>query len=185
MKAILLGVPGVGKSSIAKGLAGQGWKVVSYGTVMMEAARERYGISHRDEMRKRIHGEAYRKLQEEAADRIGALEGKVVVDTHATVKTPEGFLPGLPQHVIERIRPAVFVVVEAAPGDIAKWREKDGEEREREGNPAEHQLINRYFVAAYSAITGAPVYFVKNEDGRLQEAVVSVLEVLELVRSRQ
>ncbi len=182
MRAVIVGAPGAGKTSVARGLGRFGWKLVTFGTVMFEIAKER-GVKHRDEMRTLIRGEDYKRLQEEAADKIASMEGNVLVDTHCSILKPEGYYPGLPIGVLKKLGPDAIVVVEASREDIEKRREKDRGERTREGDPVEHQKINRYFAVAYSAISGAPVSFVTNEQGKLEETVERVAGILKAVRS--
>jgi adenylate kinase len=178
MKAIIVGIPGTGKTSVAKGLEPHGWKTVTFGTVMFDIAKGKYGLADRDEMRSRIPVEEYKKLQEDAAKKIGGMEGKILVDTHCSILKPEGYYPGLPANILERLKPDAIVVVEARAEDIEKRRKKDEGERTREGNAGEHQEINRYLAAAYSAISGAPVSFVMNEEGKLGQTVERVAAIL-------
>lgn len=182
MKAIIVGVPGTGKTSVAEGLEKHGWRLVSFGTVMFEVAKDRYGLKHRDEMRTKIPAEEYKLVQAEAAARIGAMEGDIVIDTHCSVKKPEGYYPGLPIMVLEKIRPDAFVLVEAKPADIRKRREKDADIRKRPEDPEEHQNVNRYYAAVYSVMSGAPMAFVENKQGKLKETQELVAELLSKVR---
>lgn len=181
MKVIIVGVPGTGKTSVAKGLVDEGWDIVTFGTVLFEIAKEKYGVEDRDQMRSAIPSDDYGPLQQEAARRIGAMEGKVLVDTHCSILKPEGYYPGLPARVLDAIEPDAFVVVEADPADIAKRRAKDAGERNREGDPAEHQLVNRWYAVAYSALSGAPVAFLDNEQGKLKETQRKLREIVKRV----
>jgi adenylate kinase len=98
VRVIVTAVPGSGKTTVLNMVKEKAPDVVvtNLGTVMFEIARERYNIASRDEMRKVIPVEEYRAIQVEAAERIGRMEGKVLVDTHALIKTPVGYYPGLP-----------------------------------------------------------------------------------------
>ena len=178
MKAIIVGIPGTGKTSVAKGLEKLGWTTVTFGTVMFDIAKKKYGLNHRDEMRSQIPVNEYKGLQEEAAERMAQMKGKILIDTHCSILKPEGYYPGLPARVLEKLQPDALVVVEAGAGDIEKHRKKDEGERTRDGNSDEHQTINRYLAAAYSAISGAPVSFVMNEEGKLEETVAKVAGIL-------
>ncbi len=57
--------------------------IVNYGDVMLDIAKRMYGITHRDEMRRRIPVDEYRKVQELAAEEISKMQGDVIIDTHA------------------------------------------------------------------------------------------------------
>ncbi len=177
--AVVVGVPGVGKSSVASAAIEKGWKLVNFGDVMFEIAKEKYGISHRDEMRLKIPPSEYPKLQEEAARKIAAMEGKVILDTHCTVYKPEGYYPGLPMNILQILKPKAFILIEAPPEDIIQRREKDAAVRKRFEDPKEQQELNRYFAAAYCAISGASLAIIKNLQGRLDEARRHFLEILE------
>lgn len=183
MRAIIAGIPGTGKTSVAEGLVSKGWKLVGFGTVMFEIAKKKYGTRARDDMRNEIPVKEYQKLQEEAAKKIGSMEGKIIIDTHCSVLSERGYYPGLPWEVLEKIKPHAIISIEADPDEIRKRREKDVDIRVRVGDPKEHQEINRYFAAAYSAMSRAPVSFIQNKQGKLLETINMVLETLEAVEA--
>ena len=103
----------------------------------------------RDDMRK-LAPETQKDIQREAAVRIAAM-GKVIVDTHCTIKTPKGYLAGLPAWVLEALQPSVIVLVEASDGEIARRRTNDAT-RKRDDDTLEairdHQETNRRFAAS-------------------------------------
>ena len=91
--------------------------VVSFGTLMFEVAKEN-GLKDRDELRKLPVSEQ-RHLQKLTAEKIAACtEEVVIVDTHAFINSPEGYYPGLPEHVLKIINPTNFVSVLAKPEEI-------------------------------------------------------------------
>lgn len=181
MKAIVVGVPGAGKTSVAKGLEGFGWKVVTFGDAMFGIASKKYGVTHRDEMRVKISGDDYKKLQETAADEISKMKGNIVVDTHLSIKKPEGYFPGLPMNVLVKLKPDALIVVEADEKTIKARREKDAAERVRTEDPMEHQEVNRYFGAACAVVAGIPVSFVLNEQGKLDKTVAGIADFLKKI----
>jgi len=183
MRVIIAGIPGTGKTSVAKGLVLNGWTLVGFGTVMFEIAKKKYGTKARDDMRTEIPVKEYRKLQEEAAKKIGKMEGKIIIDTHCSVLSKKGYYPGLPWEVLEKLKPHAIISIEADPKEIKKRRKKDEDIRVRVGDPKEHQEINRYFAAAYSAMSRAPVSFIQNKQGKLSETVDMVLKTLEAVEA--
>lgn len=157
VKLIVVAVPGAGKTTILKRLVEKvsGLRVVNFGDLMLEEAVKRFGITDRDEMRRRIRPRDYRVLQEDAAKRIAEMEGDVVVDTHAAVKTPFGYYPGLPSRVVETIDPDAIVFLEFRPEDILSRRmrdlsaeEKRRREIERVEDVEEHQKVGREMAAA-------------------------------------
>ncbi|RLG02418.1 MAG: adenylate kinase, partial [Thaumarchaeota archaeon] len=111
----------------------------------------------RDEMRKKVKPTDYKILQERAAEEIAKLEGDLIIDTHAAIKTPYGYYPGMPSKVVETLNPDAIVVLEFRPEDILQRRLKDlraaeGQRRirevEAEEEVQEHQDVMREFAAA-------------------------------------
>ena len=170
---VVTGIPGVGKTTVMK-KAAEGMKIefVTFGTVMSEIALEQKLVAHRDEMRK-LSLLQQRDLQIKAAKKI-SLMGTVIVDTHCTIKTPKGYMPGLPEWVLKELKPTSIVVVEADPAEIYGRRTRDTT-RSRDVDSteqiAEHQFVNRAAAMAYAALTGATVKIVYNHDDALDDAV--------------
>lgn len=181
MRVIVCGVAGVGKSTVMSIVAERSnHPIVNFGTVMFEEALERKLVSHRDDMRK-LPMEIQRELQRNAARKIGEMRN-ALIDTHLSIKTPYGYFPGLPSHVLSEIRPHLIVVIEADPKDILNRRGRD-EDRKRDIDAVsvidEQQRINRYFAAAASIISGANLLFVRNEENRAEDAAVEILKAME------
>lgn len=176
---VVTGVPGVGKTSVMEGAAQKkSLKIVNYGTVMFEVARDEGLVADRDEIRK-LQVEQQRTVQEKAAERIYEM-GDVIIDTHCTIKTHGGYYPGLPEWVLKKLQPDRIILVEATPEEILGRRSHDpSRTRDAEGveNIAEHQAINRAAAMAYAMLSGASVKIVFNHDNGLDEAVATVLEV--------
>lgn len=177
---VVTGIPGVGKTTVMqKAAEGMDIKFVTFGTVMIEVAKKLGWANDRDEMRK-LSIEKQKELQIRTADEVSKM-GKVVVDTHCTIKTPHGYMPGLPEWVIKRLNPKAIIVVEADPEEIYRRREKD---RTRKRDPdsvediREHQEVNRAIAMTYSALTGAPVKIIKNHDNAVDVAVKQAEPVL-------
>ena len=81
---------------------------------MTEIAIKDKLVEDRDALRK-LPAETQKKIQAEAAKEIKARSenDNVIVDTHCTINTPAGFLPGLPIWVLEQLQPDQFILVEA------------------------------------------------------------------------
>src|SRR5919197_5046679 len=121
---IITGVPGVGKSTVIDAAQkAKGYKVVVYGTEMFTVAKAKGLVKDRDEMR-RLDPIVQREIQESAAHAIANM-GDVIVDTHCTIKTPKGFLPGIPAWVAQALKPRQVVLVEASPSEIVRRRNND------------------------------------------------------------
>ena len=106
----------------------------------------------------------------------------LVVDTHATVRTPRGYLPGLPTWVLDELEPELILIVETAPNEIIRRRNAD-KSRQRDAQDAtgvqEHQEVNKAICMAYAAHTGATVKILQNPDGKLDEAVAELVATLQ------
>ena len=177
---VVTGIPGVGKTTVMKKAAeGMDIKFVTFGTVMIDIAKELGIAKDRDEMRK-LSLEQQKELQIKTAETVAKM-GNVIVDTHCTIKTPQGYMPGLPEWVIKRLKPRTIVVVEADPEEIFNRRAKDTT-RNRDPDTveqiAEHQQINRAIAMAYAALSGATVKIVYNHDNAIDDAVKQAEPVL-------
>jgi len=177
---IITGVPGVGKTTVVTEAARlAGLPVVVYGSAMVELARAQGLVRDRDEMR-RLPSDVQRRLQEAAAQAI-AEQGRVIVDTHATIQTPKGYLPGIPSWVAERLSPEMIVIVEAPPEAIEARRAFDAT-RKRDSDTEEaisaHQDLNRAAMMAVGVLTGATVLIVQNEEGQPGEAAAVIAAAL-------
>ncbi|MFB6282902.1 MAG: adenylate kinase [Halobacteria archaeon] len=187
--AVLTGVPGVGATTLADHALselqerGVEYEVVSFGTVMLETAKDKDLVDSRDELRK-LDSEEQREIQQEAGSRIAerAEESNVIVDTHCTIKTPEGYLPGLPEWVLKSLQPDIVVLVEADPDEIL-FRRIDDETRTRDMETTEeistHQEMNRAAGMSYATLTGSTVKPVENPDGGVEEAAEKLADSLE------
>ncbi len=177
---VVTGIPGVGKTTVMKNAAeGMDIKFVTFGTVMSEIAIETGLVQNRDEMRK-LTLEQQKDLQIKSAEKI-ASRGNVILDTHCTIKTPKGYLPGLPEWVIKKLKPTAIVVVEADPEEIYNRRAGD-KRRNRDPDTKEqideHQMINRATAMAYATLSGSTVKIVFNHDNAIDDAVKQVAPVL-------
>lgn len=177
---VVTGIPGVGKTTVMqKAAEGMDLEFVTFGTVMIDIAKEKGLVKDRDEMRK-LSLEQQKDLQIQTAEKVANMKN-VIVDTHCTVKTPKGYMPGLPEWVVKKLKPTAIVVVEADPEEIYNRRAND-ETRDRDPDSiekiAEHQQINRAAAMAYAALSGATVKIVFNHDNAIDEAVKEASPVL-------
>ena len=181
MRIIIAGIPGAGKTTVLKeALKIKDMEVINYGDVMFEIAKQ-YGIKSRDEIRK-LPYEKQLELQLEAAKKIAEKEN-VIIDTHCTIKTPYGYLPGLPYNVLKILQPKRIILVEASPHEIEERRKKDAEIRQRDIESKEeielHQIMNRIAAMNYATLTNAIVKIVKNKQGKIEEAAKEVVKALD------
>jgi len=188
---VVTGIPGTGKTTVCKELlklaeqSGRRVTVINYGSIMVELTQERGRSLHRDDLRK-SKLPLQRDLQAEAAKaisrRAAEAEGDVIVDTHMSIKTVDGYWAGLPSHVLQLLNPDAFVLVEAEPPEVLFRRLKDVTRRRDEvleSEIAEELFFSRLIAAACSVLTGASVKIVKNPNGKQVEAAKEVLKLLE------
>ncbi len=180
MRVIVVGIPGVGKSTVMEEAARRlNYEVVNFGTVMFEIAREGGLVEHRDEMRKLPIG-IQQEIQREAAERIASMDN-VMVDTHMLIRTPGGYMPGLPQPILMALRPDRIIVIEADPEEILQRRAGD-EGRRRDADDVntirEHLEMTRVAAIASSILTRASVCIVRNPQNGVDRAVNAVLEAM-------
>ena len=172
---IVTGVPGVGKSTVMKAAQDYGYKIVNFGSTMFEEAQKE-GVKNRDDMRK-LPIEKQQSLQRQAGERI-ALMGDVVVDTHASILTPSGYLPGLPEWTIGALKPSIIVLVEATAQEITGRRSKDPSRLRDADDIDMHQKVNRDYAKTAASIVGATVSIVENHDNQVEIAVEQFRKVL-------
>ncbi|MFX0096558.1 MAG: adenylate kinase [Candidatus Hodarchaeota archaeon] len=184
---VVSGTPGVGKSTVvshAMEMAKERGKkitLVNYGTAMFELAKSKRLAEHRDEMRK-LPIETQKELQAQAAKLIRqkAEKGIIVVDTHMLINTPAGFLAGIPQWVLDALKPDMVVLIEADPERIV-GRRLDDETRERDEEAVAlislHQDLCRS-AAMFTLMHGSTVRIIENPPGKAEEAAKELFQVL-------
>ena len=185
-KVIIVGIPGVGKSTIitnaTAALQNMGTSVttVVFGSVMFEEAKK-LGITHRDQMRK-LSIDVQQKLQNMAADLIsGRRESVVVVDTHLFIKTSSGYYPGLPMNLILKLNPDRLILVSANSEDILR-RRKDDNTRTRDmisDDEIKRDIeVSLSMISSLSILTGAPFEIIHNNDSMIDSATAQMVELL-------
>ena len=184
---IVTGMPGAGSSTVIKEAlkrksegAGSEFVPGNYGDVMFEAAREAGLVEKRDDLRK-LPGEKQREIQMLACNNLSKRRENLIIDTHCTIKTPRGYLPGLPEYVLRELKPDQFVLIEATPEEILARRQRDKTRRrdvEDKRGIEEHQLMNRAMAMAYACLTGASVKIIENHQGALGNAADAFFALL-------
>ena len=187
-KIVMIGIPGVGKTTLLSKIVEilknheKNVHMISYGTLMFEVAKEN-GVVSRDDLRKLPVSEQ-QHLQKVAAEKIASrTEEIIIIDTHAFINSPEGYYPGLPEHVLKIIRPTNFVSVSAKPEEIYNRRMKD-DTRNRDKitlpNIKKELDIQSGMISACAVITGAPVRHVLNGEGKVDEAADKIISAIGL-----
>ena len=187
-KVIIVGIPGVGKTTLVSKIVEilkakqKSVSVHSFGTVMLEEAKKN-GIKDRDELRK-LPMEKQTNLQKLAAQKIASIQDElVIIDTHAFISTNAGFYPGLPNHVLQIIKPSNFISVSARPEEIYNRRMKDST-RNRDLVSIEsikkELSVQDAMLSSCSVLSGSPMKTVLNAEGKVDEAAQMVIDAIEI-----
>ncbi len=181
---VLTGIPGSGSTTLLKKALEQvDYTHLNYGDIMTEIAIEEKIVEDRDSLRK-LPAETQKEIQAKAAKRIKerSESENVIVDTHCTINTPAGFLPGLPNWVLEQLQPDLFILIEAYPDEII-YRRLNDDTRERDVQKAKdiqlHQEMNRAASMAYATLTGATVKILSNHDNHIDASVSKLVNALQ------
>lgn len=152
MRVIVAAVPGSGKTTIMKLIRKKlpHVKFVTVGDMIFEMVRKKLGIMDRDDMRKKMTIKQQREFQVESAQEISRMKAKdILIDTHTSIKTPQGFFPALSEVTAYLMKPDVIVLLEYRPKDIVARRRTDKtrkRDHDSESSIEEHQEVNRRFA---------------------------------------
>lgn len=187
-KVVMVGIPGVGKTSLLKRVVEilterkKTVSVVSFGSLMFEVAKDN-GVTDRDDLR-RLRVSEQQKLQKIAAEKISSMTDQVVIiDTHAFISSPEGYYPGLPEHVLKIVKPTNFISVSAKPEEIYSRRIKDftrNRDKITLANVKKELDFQSGIISSCAVICGAPIKYVLNREGKIDEAAEKIINSLGL-----
>lgn len=185
---VVTGIPGSGKTTILtramKLLKSQDidYRHLSFGTEMFEIAKKDGIVKTRDQLR-HLDTETQKKIQVKASKQIVKMSKKtnIVFDTHATIKTPKGYLIGFPEWVVKEIRPDILVIMEATAKEIHHRRQADkSRTRDHETEEAieEHQMMNRSATIVSGTMSGSTIRIIQNRHNKVNDAVNELVEVM-------
>jgi len=139
-------------------------------------------VDSRDEL-KTLDTETNKRIQRQAAEEIveEAEEKDVIVETHAAIQTPYGYIPGLPKWTIENLDPSKIIMLDASAEEI--WQRTQGDnDRDREHRSVEgieqYRQVAREMAATGSVLTGAYLTVIENHDGQAEKAAENLVDVL-------
>lgn len=183
---IIVGVPGVGKSTIISNATttlqkkGTTLNTVVFGSVMFEEAKK-LGINDRDQIRKQTIDVQHR-LQNMTADHISSLNDSiVVVDTHLFIKTQSGYYPGLPMNLILKLNPERLILITANSEEILNRRKNDSTRTRDLISVDEIKRdieVSLSMISSLSILTGAPFEIIYNHDNMIDSATSLLVELL-------
>lgn len=187
-KVVVVGIPGVGKTSLLQKIVeilknnNKSVSVHSFGSIMFDVAKEN-GVTDRDELRK-LPLSQQKNLQKIAAEKLAKINDDIVIiDTHAFINSPEGYYPGLPEHVLQILKPSNFVSVSAKPEEIYNRRMKDVT-RSRDNvsidNIKKELDVQSGMISACAVISGSPVKHVLNREGMIDEVAEKIIRTIGL-----
>ncbi|MDW0139365.1 MAG: adenylate kinase [Nitrososphaeraceae archaeon] len=183
---IIVGVPGVGKSTIVSNATitlqkkGTTLNTVVFGSVMFEEAKK-LGINDRDQIRKQTI-DVQQRLQNMTADHISSLNDSiVVVDTHLFIKTQSGYYPGLPMNLILKLNPERLILITANSEEILNRRKNDSTRTRdliSEDEIKRDIEVSLSMISSLSILTGAPFEIIYNHDNMIDSATSLLVELL-------
>ena len=183
---IIVGVPGVGKSTIISNATttlqkkGTTLNTVVFGSVMFEEAKK-LGINDRDQIRKQTIDVQHR-LQNMTADHISSLNDSiVVVDTHLFIKTQSGYYPGLPMSLILKLNPERLILITANSEEILNRRKNDSTRTRdliSDDEIKRDMEVSLSMISSLSILTGAPFEIIYNHDNMIDSATSLLVELL-------
>ena len=191
LRIFLLGLPGTGKSAVVKhSKALQDFEYIVLGDFIKAIGTRVTEHSDRDEIRRQVQIDVFKSIQYESFEDLKKTlrQKDTIIDTHAMVQTQSGLLSGLTFDLLDCVRPDLFVLIESDPKDVAKRRNKDqGKSRIRDvvdvKTIALNQEMERTTAIIYSVYAKSPLLIVKNEEGKIKEAVYKLEDAIERLKA--
>lgn len=161
--AVVVGVPGVGKTSLCRRVSpSMGYHYINYGELMLEIARKLQVASTQDEMFKLTLDLQY-KIWRKAAEHIKD-QKEVLLDLHGLDKSQKGYLISLP---LEVLKPQIIILVETTYENVVKHRIYDKyrvRPVETYKNLKEEMRLLRTSMILCSAMIGSYFVILKNNE---------------------
>ena len=190
MVAVIFGIQGVGKSSIAKGVVAErkDYTRIHWGQHSLSAAKEDGLANDIDEVRK-LPVRDQKMLQLRVSRNIANLLDEdrtknYIIETHAALKTRQGYMPGLTPEILAMLKPELFIVIESDAKDIYHRRILDETRKRDHDKTVEDIQLNldatKWFATNFTIFSNASLMVVKNVEDNLDIAVNEVLSALKL-----
>ena len=182
---IIVGLSGVGKGTVleqAMNLSDRDYEIINYGDKMVEIAKDENLVENRDELKK-LDPEENKRVQRLAGEAIVEESGEkdVIVETHAAIQTPYGYIPGLPEWSVKALDPAKIIMLDANAEEIYE-RTMEDESRDREHDKVEeireYQNVAREMAATGAVLTGSYLTIIQNHDNQVEKSAEELVKVL-------
>jgi adenylate kinase len=162
-RAIVVGVPGVGKTSLCQAISYElGYHYINYGELMLEIAnKDNLALTLEDMLQ--LEPKLQFHIWKSAALSVQNLEN-VLIDLHGVDLTRDGYLISLP---FEIIPPEIIIIIEASYDEIIRRRTSDISKNrvlEEYKTINEHMSLLKYSMATITAILGSNLVILKNDD---------------------
>lgn len=158
--AVVVGVPGVGKTSLCHHAAPSlGYNHINYGKLMLQLAKERGVASTLEEMFQ-LPLDLQHSIWRKAASLIKD-QDDVLVDLHGLDRFSKGYLISLP---VEILSPQIIILVEASYENIIQRRIRDQSKSRPLDSIKEHMMLLRVAMANCSALIGCSLVILENND---------------------
>ena len=188
MRAIIFGIGGVGKTSVVNEIINRlPFERLHWGQIAVDLAKQQNLITDYDQLR-RQNIVIQKKLQAEVAtmlaDKMNQIpEKNYLIETHAALKTPQGYLPGLNLEVLQLLKPDIIIVITADPEMVLKRRQSDTSRTRDDDKTMEEVKLNLYltnwYASTFAAISGAMLLSVENKEGDLAYASNTIIDTLQ------
>lgn len=188
---IIVGIPGVGKSTIAEKIIimlrknGIKAKLFDVGNTLFKIAREEFSISEKSEARKSLPINKHKYLQLKLIKSINELKRTntdiVILDTHIFIKKGINiYLPGWTLYMLRNLNLDGMIVVKAPITDIIHRRKKGEKVRDEDSEKIlkTHQNLTMIGAVTVSILTGSPIILVDNLDGNVENVIKRIVETI-------
>jgi adenylate kinase len=182
MRVLIVGVPGVGKSSIARGLGDTmpSISICEFGQRMAALGREMKVITSYDELA-HLPFERRLPLQEAAAASISELNRSVAIPGHLVLYVCDQYVDALPPTVFRLLQPTGIIVIVCDPGQIYMRRAcvRNHGDMAAIRQISEHQTLTIRRAEELARTHRLQIDSVANPDGSLNKATAKARSLWE------
>ena len=181
---IVAGLSGAGKTTLLNKLKPGNYKIINIGTLMKEELSKNGEEINRDIIKK-LSNKDLSKLRNIAFGRVQKLKGNIVLDTHITIESGLGILPGIPYSTLRFLNNlSAFVYINAPSEDIIKRRKTDKSRNREEQdvfNIDMQRMVDMSTLSYYTSHLNISLYVINNKSGRLIEALKKLQSTIDNV----